>query len=485
MKILLAVPEAAPFIKTCGLADFANRLSLYIRKSGNDMRVILPLYQDIDTQWRKGMRRIISKSIPLSWRQVYCGIHELRLNDVIYYFVENEYYFKRKGIYGYRDDAERFAFFSSAVADFVFGHDWQPDIVHSNDWQTALIPIYIAESKKRLSFASPVKCIFTVHNVDVQGRFSRTLLEEVFGLPAHWYDDGVLEFMEHLSLMKGALLTSDYSTTTSPTYAEELSYPFFSKGLEDTFRFVSERFIGIMNGIDTIRFNPVSDPAVRHPYTAESLYERAKNKQLLQRFLRLKEEPDLPIVAFVGKLNNENGAGLIISSFDRIMELGVRFIACGKGEFEYEQFFKSATERFPGRVFASGSQDETLARMIYAGADIFLRPALKEPCGHRHMAAMRYGMVPVVRETGGLKDTVTSSGEGRHGFLFSDFTADDMIGSLRECVTLYWERPDIWKEMIMRNMRTDFGWENTAKNYVDLYKKAIRENDLNIGQITL
>lgn len=485
MRILLATPEASPFIKTCGLADFANRLSLHIRRSGNDIRVILPLYQDISTQWRRGMKKIISKSISLSWRQLYCGIHELQLNDVIFYFVENEYYFKRKGIYGHEDDAERFAFFSIAVTEFMFEHDWQPDIVHVNDWQTALIPIYMEERKNRLSLPSNIKCIFTVHNVDVQGRFSRRLLGDVFGLRAHWFDSGTLEFMEHLSLMKGALLTADYSTTTSPTYADELKYPFFSKGLENTFRSISERFIGIINGIDTARFDPASDSAVRYPYTQSSLDEREKNKYYLQRLLRFEGNPDIPIVAFVGKLNNENGANLMVSAFDRMMELGIQMIVCGKGDFECEQFFRTARNRLSGRVFVSDGQDENFARIIYAGADIFLRPSLKEPCGHRHMVAMRYGMVPVVRDTGGLKDIVATNGEDRRGFLFSDFTVDHMIKSLRESVMLYKENKGIWRDIVKRNMQIDFSWNRTAEKYINLYKNASQNIDLDSEQMIL
>lgn len=478
MRILLAVPEASPFIKTCGLADFAGKLSLHIRRTGHDIRVILPLYQDIAAQWRRGMKKIISKSISLSWRQVYCGIYEFQLNDVIYYFVENEYYFNRRGLYGYRDDAERFAFFSRAVTEFAVRHDWQPDIVHANDWQTALIPVYLAERKNRDPHHPPVRCIFTVHNVDVQGRFSRNLLEDVFGLHPVWYDNGTLEFMEHLSLMKGALLTSDHSTTTSPTYAEELAYPFFSKGLEETFRSVSGRFTGIMNGIDTSRYDPASDPAVRYPYTYMTVNERRENKLYLQRMLRLKEDPDIPIVAFVGKLIDENGAGLMLSAFDRMMELDAQYMICGKGDFEYERFFRSAMERNKGRVFFSDNLDDSLTRLIYAGADIFLRPSLKEPCGHRHMAAMRYGMVPVVRDTGGLRDAVAANGGDKRGFLFSDFTADHMAGSLRESIALYKGNPDVWTDMVRRNMQIDFGWEKTAESYIDLYSKVCREIDL-------
>jgi starch synthase len=397
---------------------------------------------------------------------------ELKHEGVIYYFLDNEYYYKRAGIYGHNDDGERFSFFARAIAELMGEMDWHPDVVHLNDWQTALVPIYMKELSGEYPVLSGIKSVFTIHNIEYQGRFSKDILGDVCGLPQSWYDSGVLEFMDSLSMMKGALMTSDYVTTVSPTYAEELKYSFFAKGLEGVIDSISGHFRGILNGIDVKSYDPASDPSVVYRYDPETRAEKAKNKRYLQRLLNLTEDPDAPVVSCVGRLVSIKGMDLVVSKLDGIMAQNVQFVLLGTGDYEYEQFFKSAQGRYPGRLSANIMFSEELARRIYAGSDIFLMPSQKEPCGLSQMIAMRYGALPVVRETGGLKDSVgqynAETGEG-NGFTFTDYNADDMLEKIYSAVKLYKEDRTRWDEIVKRNMETDFSWARSAAEYMRLY----------------
>lgn len=422
--------------------------------------------------WRNKMTLVLSTTVALSWRQLYCGVHMLIEDGIVYYFIENEFYFRRTGIYGHFDDGERFSFFSRAIVELMARLDWRPDIVHLNDWQTALVPIYMKELSGEYPVLNKIKSVFTIHNIIYQGRFSRDILTDVCGISESWFEDGTLEFMDNVSMLKGAILTADYVTTVSPSYAEELRFPFYAKGLEGAISSISDHFCGILCGLDTGLYNPETDPAIRYNYTSSEIEKKKHNKRHLQILLKLNDAPDIPIIAFVGKLVYGNGVDLIASAFERIMRQNIQFIVMGTGDYDYEKFFSSAETKYKGRVSANITNSDELARRIYAGGDFLLMPSQNEPCGKAQMIAMLYGMLPIVRETGGLKDTVgqynPATGDG-NGFLFSDYNANAMIEAITAAVDLYNSGSVHRNIMIRNNMKSDFSWNRTALQYIKLY----------------
>lgn len=474
MKVLYVAAEVAPFIKTGGLADVAGALPAALNKQGVETRVMLPLYEAIGDVWRQKMKLTYQTYISLGWRKIYCGVFEMEHGGVTYYFLDNEYYFKRSKIYGHFDDGERFAFFSRAVAELLFQMDWIPDVVHLNDWQTGLVPIYMRDLSWQFHILGSIKTVFTIHNIEYQGRFSKEIVEDVCGLPRKWYDSGILEFMGSMSMMKGALLTSDYVTTVSPTYSDELKYSFYAHGLEGVISHISGKFRGILNGIDMDSYNPGTDPRIYQNFTVNSLEDRAKNKEELQKLLNLIPNPNAPIIACIGRLTAHKGMDLVLSTLNSIMGMDVQFVVLGTGDYNYEQFFLLAQNHYANRFSANITFSEELARRIYAGADLFLMPSQKEPCGLSQMIAMRYGAIPIVRKTGGLRDTVMpynpENGEGR-GFAFDNYNAGDMLETIRQAVDLYFNRKDHLNSMIRRNMGIDFSWENSAGQTKRLYEE--------------
>ncbi len=470
MKVLYVTSEAAPFAKTGGLADVAGSLPDALNARGVSTRVILPLYECIGEEWRREMTFLENFDVTLGWRRQYCGVFQLKRGKTVFYFVDNEYYFKRERLYGHFDDGERFAFFSRAVAELVSRLDWRPDVLSCNDWQTALVPVYMKELYGSSPEFSSIKTVFTIHNIEYQGRYSKDILGDVFGLPSHWFTDGTLEYRDDVSLMKGALLTADYVTTVSPTYAEELKYPYFAYGMDGVIRSISDHFCGILNGIDTVGYDPETDSMIAANYTAADPAGKAKCKADLQRMLGLSEEPNTPIVACVGRLVAHKGMDLVLARMDAMMGLGVQFIILGTGEHGYEQFFRAAQQRYPGRISACITFSEQLAHKIYAGADLFLMPSQKEPCGLSQMIAMRYGTVPVVRETGGLKDSVPPNGvPGGRGFTFANYNADEMTDAIYRATRLYWDSREDWDNLVKYDMEGDYGWPASALEYRRLY----------------
>lgn len=472
MKVLYVASEVAPFIKTGGLADVAGSLPAALNKKRAFTRVVLPLYESVGDEWREKMKFVKEITVPLAWRRLYCGIYELRHEGIRYYFLDNEYYFKRATIYGHFDDGERFAFFSRAVVELLLELDWKPDVVHLNDWQTALVPIYMRDLADQFPILEEIKSVFTIHNIEYQGRFSRKILEDVCGLSDKWYTDGIVEFMDSVSLMKGALLTADYVSTVSPTYAEELKYSFYAKGLEGVISSISHKFTGILNGIDVNTYNPAEDPMIHKNYTPETRDLRVENKAELQRILNLVPNTGVPIIACVGRLVSHKGMDLVLSTLNSIMGMDVQFVVLGTGDYNYEQFFRLAQNHYDQRCSVNITFSEELARRIYSGADILLMPSQKEPCGLSQMIAMRYGMIPIVRETGGLKDTVFPYIEGddnSRGFTFENYNASDMLHVIQEAVNLYYNDKDNLDKMIARNMDLDFSWDKSAVEYKALY----------------
>ncbi|MCI8553983.1 MAG: glycogen synthase GlgA [Clostridiales bacterium] len=474
MKVLYVTSEALPFAASGGLADVAGSLPHALRQRLVGCRVVLPLYESVPQELRDQMRFIASFSVPVAWRRQYCGLFEARVGGVIYYLLDNQYYFKRPGLYGHYDDAERFAFLARAALEMLAYVDFRPDIIHANDWQTALTPVYY-----RLFYAGreeyqDIRTIFTIHNIQYQGKYGMEILEDVFGI-----SQGNRQLVEQdgcVNLMKGAIEAADRVTTVSPTYAQEIRDPWFSYGLDSILRLRHEKLSGILNGIDTDGYNPETDPDIYAPYTAEDPSGKAENKRALQERLYLPQRPDVPLLAMVTRLVSQKGLDLINYILGELLQEDIQLVVLGSGDWTYENAFREAQDRFGGRfVYCQGFVPE-LARKIYAGSDIFLMPSKSEPCGLSQMVACRYGAVPVVRETGGLKDSITDCGDGKGmGFTFKTYNANDMLYAIRRSLGAYANKTD-WPVIVNRAMTADFSWGRSANEYIRLYKSLTRED---------
>lgn len=472
MKILFAASEAAPFIKTGGLADVAGSLPAALAKAGHEVKVILPLYEGIGPLWRDKMTFLKYFYVTLAWRTPYCGVFELEHEGVTYWFVDNEYYFRRSQVYGHYDDGERFGFFSRAVLEVPCQLDWTPDVIHCNDWQTALVPIYLMEERWRHPQLEHAKTVFTIHNIEYQGRYGKQTIQDLFGLNQGYFSPELLEYHDDVNLMKGAILASDWVTTVSPTYANELGYSFYGHGLEGVVNQCRGKFSGILNGIDVALYDPWKDPNLPKNFSVRSMTGKKTCKAVLQQTVGLNEDPNVPIVACVSRLVSHKGFDLVNAVLHDIMRMNLQMVVLGTGDWAFEESFRQAAAQYPGRFSAQIMYSAQLSGLIYAGADLFLMPSIAEPCGLSQMIAMRYGTLPVVRETGGLKDSVIPyncvTGEGT-GFSFADVNAHDMLHVLESAVGLYYDYPKEFKKLQKNAMTADFSWDASAKAYEEIY----------------
>ncbi|MCI5705090.1 glycogen synthase GlgA [Candidatus Pseudoscillospira sp. SGI.172] len=472
MNIFFAASEVAPFIKTGGLADVAGSLPQALARQGHDVRVILPLYEGIGEDWRSQMTYLQCFHIHLAWRTPYCGIFELKKDGVTYYFVDNEYYFKRRDIYGHYDDAERFAFFCRAVIESPGHLGFCPDVIHCNDWQTALVPIYLLEERGNVPELANAKSVFTIHNIEYQGRYGRELLTDLFGLADGYFHEHMLSYYGDVNLMKGAIYAADYVTTVSPTYAAELRYSFYAHGLEGVIADNAHKLRGILNGIDTVRYDPWHDKGLTKLYNDRQLQGKKACKAALQRMAGLREAPHVPVVACVSRLVQHKGFDLVVDALHSIMDMDVQMVVLGTGSWNYEEAFRNAAKQYPGRFSAQIMYSDAFSTAIYGGADLFLMPSVAEPCGLSQMIAMRYGTLPVVRETGGLKDSVipwnAGTGEGT-GFTFANIDKNDLLCVLHQAVTLYHDDPKAWQTLQKNAMTADFSWDRSAGDYREIY----------------
>ncbi len=467
MNILYAVSEAAPFIKTGGLADVAGSLPKALCEKGHDARVVLPLYSRIADAWRDKMEFLFFTFVELSWRHQYCGVFTLEHMGVVYYFIDNEYYFKRDSVYGDMDDGERFAFFSKAVLSIIPQLGWTPEVINCNDWQTALVPVYLSyEQDERLQ---GIRTVFTIHNIEYQGRFGSEIVGDVFGLPQELFDSGIIRFDNDINLMKGAIYKADHVTTVSPSYAQELRDPFFAHGLERVIGDNAYKFTGIVNGLDVVRYNPKRDKLIPKNFGPRSLTGKQACKQELCRSLGMDENDERPVIACISRLVGHKGFDLVAQSLDEIINRGLRLIILGTGDKYFEGVFADAENRHKGSVSANIMYDETRAMMIYAGADMMLMPSRSEPCGLTQMIAMRYGTVPIVRAVGGLKDTVRPYGEEKsNGFNFYEYSGHGMLGAIDYALSV-WQNPEEWTKLIRRDMAEDLSWSSSADKYLEIY----------------
>ena len=475
MKVLFCTSEALPFAASGGLGDVAGSLPQALRQRLIGCRIVMPMYEDIPQALRDNMRFITSLSVPVSWRRQYCGVFEARHGGVIYYLLDNQYYFKRKGLYGHYDDAERFSFLSRAALEMLPYIDFKPDIIHCNDWQTALVPIYYSLFYANNDWYQGIKTLFTIHNIQYQGKYGMELLEDVLGLPE--YDTSIVEFDGCVNLMKGAIETANRVSTVSPTYAQEILDPWFSHGLDPILKERQWKLSGILNGIDVENYNPETDPNLYANYSADDLSGKAENKRALQERLGLEQNPEIPLIGMVTRLVSHKGLDLVKEAMDQLMrEENVQFVVLGSGDWEYESFFKSMQEKYPGRFCACFGFVPELSRKIYAGVDMFLMPSKSEPCGLSQMIALRYGTVPIVRETGGLKDSISDSGDGKgNGFTFQTYDSQDMLGAVRRAIAGYWNEEGGWKVLMKRAMECDNSWGKSANEYIRLYRAMLKE----------
>ena len=469
MKILYATSEAYPFAMSGGLADVAGALPKALRRRLVGCRIILPLYDTISDELKAKMNFITSITVPVSWRRQYCGIFEARHDGVIYYFLDNQYYFKRDALYGFYDDGERFAFFSRAVLETIAYIDYKPDIIHCNDWQTALIPVYLDRFYRDNPLYTHIKTVYTIHNIQYQGKYGTELIGDVLGLSDD--DAGLVTYDGCVNLMKAAIQCSDKVTTVSPTYAKEILDPFYSHGLDRILKDYTYKLCGIINGIDTAVYNPNTDKDIFAHYSAEDFTNKAENKSELQKLMGLPERGEVPVIGVVSRLVGHKGFDLVKYVFEEMVGQDIQFVILGSGEWEFETFFYEMGKKYPEKVAFKLGFIPSLARKIYAGADIFLMPSKSEPCGLAQMIALRYGTIPVVRRTGGLNDTIIDSGDGfGNGFTFTDYNAHEMKRAVERAVMGYKEK-DGWNILVDRAMNCDYSWNASAGAYIGLYKE--------------
>ncbi|MBR3576788.1 MAG: glycogen synthase [Clostridia bacterium] len=470
-KILFVASEAAPFVASGGLGDVIGALPAAImNKSDMDVRVVLPFYRDISEKHMSEIEYLCYTYVLLGWRNQYCGIFRTKYKNVTFYFIDNEYYFKREGCYGHFDDGERFAYFCKSALEILPVIDFFPDVIHAHDWQSALVPIYLRTLFSDSENYRRIRTAFTIHNIEYQGKFDLSILGDVFALAP--YHGGIVEWNGCINLMKGAIEVCDKLLTVSPTYAAEIFSPFYSHGLSPIIEKNSGKLGGILNGIDFETYNPKTDMSVFCQFDARSFKEgKLENKLALQRQFGLTENADVPLIAVISRLVNHKGMDILAGAADEIINRGAQLAVLGTGDYTYEDFFYHLAQRHPGMASTNLMFNPDTARKLYAASDMFLMPSKSEPCGLAQMIASRYGSVPIVRETGGLYDSIhdCSFGHG-NGFTFSGYTSNDIINSVDRAKALYYNKEN-WHALVNEVMTTDFSWDKSAGHYINTYKE--------------
>ena len=470
-KILYVAGEALPFASSGGLGDVIGSLPEALVNEGEDVRVVMPLYSAVSEVYRKKFEYIGSKYINLSWRRVYCGIFKYIHKGVTFYFLDNEYYFKRASLYGEYDDGERFAFFCRAALEILPDIDFFPDILHAHDWHAALSVIYLKQcyAKTDERYAG-IKSVFTIHNIQYQGQYDFAILGDVFGLMA--WDREIVEYEGVINLLKGAIVCADKVTTVSPTYAKEILSPRFSHGLDGVLNAYSYKLSGILNGIDRDYYNPSKDKEIFANFSYRNIEGKDECKRGLQKMLGLPER-NVPLVAVISRLVSHKGLDLVMLAGDDMLSSDIQLVVLGMGDKSYEDYFQGLASRFPTKCRTLITYNRDLSKQIYSAADIFLMPSKSEPCGLAQMIASRYGTIPVIHETGGLYDSIKDIGceGGGNGFTFASYSAYEMLSSVNRAVSLYYDDRDSFDKLRKKVMRVDFSWKQSAKTYIELYNQ--------------
>lgn len=472
MKILFSATEAYPFIRTGGLGDVIGALSKELSKLGEDVRVIIPKYKGIKEDLKNKINYIKHIFVDVGWRHQYCGIEELKVNNVQFYFIDNEYYFNRDNLYGYYDDAERFAFYDRAVLEILKAINWYPDIIHCNDWQCGMIPVLYKLEYRNKDEYPDIKFIYSIHNLLFQGNFGKEILGELFGYDLQQFNNGGLSFNDGISYMKGGINYSEKVLTVSYTYAEEIKTREYGECMDELLRNKGGDLKGILNGIDYEEYNPLTDELIEKRYDINSIESKMENKLALQRELGLEENKNIPIISIVSRLTSQKGIDLIKEIIDCVLTKEVQFVVLGTGEWDYEEFFKGLEKRYPNKVATRIIFDNKLSHKIYAGSDMFLMPSKFEPCGLGQLIALRYGNVPIVRETGGLKDTIEAYNKFEftgNGFSFYNYSSIELKNCIFEALEIY-KRKDEWNNLVKTAMSCDNSWKKSALEYKRIYE---------------
>ena len=479
MKILFAASESVPFVKTGGLADVVGALAPVLAAEGHDVRVVIPYFSAIPQEYSNRMKHVCDFEVQLGWRRQYCGIEKLEKDGVIWYFMDNKFYFGRPYIYGMGgDEYERFGFFCRGILNMLPLIDFQPDVIHAHDWQSGMVPALLKIQYAHLPFYSNIRTVFTIHNLQYQGIFGIREVQDVLGLGDSLWTDDKLECFGCANFMKAALVYSDCITTVSPSYAEEIQTAYYGERLDGLLRARKADLHGVLNGIDMDEYDPAKDRNIAATYSDGNMSGKTACKKQLQEELGLDVNPDVPVIGMVGRLSNQKGLDLVDYVIADMMRQDIQLVVLGMGEGRYFNLFSWAETEYRGRVAARFTMDHTLAHKIYAGTDMFLMPSQFEPCGLSQMIAMRYGSVPIVRETGGLRDTVLSYNEFTregNGFTFFNYNAHDMLHTIERAVDFYKNQPEIWKTLQHRGMTGDYSWTHSAGDYMKLYQSLFEE----------
>lgn len=483
-KVLFVTSEAVPFAKTGGLADVAGSLPRYFNKREYDVRIIMPRYESMNQ--RGELNKLVPKIrfychfyVNLNWRKQYVGMYLAEYEGVTYYFIDNDYYFSGDRLYeGVEKDIERFAFFSKAVLEALKYLDWNPQILHCNDWQSALVPVFLKAQYNSNSFYKGIKTILTIHNLRYQGRWDINAVQDITGLPSHLFTAKEMEYYGCANLLKGGIVYADEVTTVSPTYAKEILTPEGGEGLDGVLRANEEKLHGILNGIDYKEYDPMEDLYVDVPYNVRTVASvKNENKAVLQKICNMPIDKEIFTIGMVTRLTNQKGMDLVVKVLDQILDmLKVQVYILASGDKEYEEFLVRCEQKYPNVLHTYIGYSEELASKIYSGCDAFLMPSMFEPCGLSQIISMRYGTLPIVRETGGLKDTVVPynafSTEGT-GFSFCDYNEYDMLYVIKLASDIYYYKPERWVEMQVQAMNVDFTWEQSARKYEEIYDSLI------------
>ena len=476
-SVLFVASEANPYLGSGGLADVIGSLPKTLAANGKyDVRVVMPLYGDISDKYRSQMRFLMNFNVPLAWRNQYCGVFSLKADGVTFYFIDNEYYFKRSGLYGFYDDGERFAYFSKAALEMMVHLDYYPEILHCHDWQTALSVVYLKTLYANRYGYDHIKALFTIHNIEYQGKYGYDCLSDLFGLPESVKP--ALDYDGCLNLMKGAIQFSDRFSTVSRMYANEIKNPFFAHGLQYAICENEFKLTGILNGIDETVYNPETDEKLFRNYSADDTSGKAVCKKELQKMLGLPEKDDAPLISIISRLVPAKGLDLVKCVIEELLAENVQVVILGKGEGDYEDYFRMLADRYSGKCRAIIAYNKDLASKIYSASDIFLMPSKQEPCGLSQMIACRYGAVPVVRATGGLFDSISPYNNdmrnGGNGFVFGNYNAHEMLYVIKDAVYTFGNK-DEWRGIMKRAMTTDFSWKKSSGEYEKLYDNMLGE----------
>ena len=468
-KILFVASESTPFIATGGLAEVIGSLTKALADTKKfDVRVVLPLYSDIKKEYRDKFAYLGNIYVHLAWRNQYCGIFSCVKDGVTFYFIDNEYYFKRPGCYGYFDDGERFAFFSRSVLEIMPFLDFYPDVMHCHDWQAALAAIYLKTNYCFRPEYQYIRALFTIHNIEYQGQYSMDLLCDLFDIFGEYRY--LVEYRNSINLMKGAIECCERFSTVSPRYAQEIKQAYFAHGLEDIVRKNEFKLMGILNGIDDISYNCEKDAHLFENFTPDDFSNKKICKKELQKMLSLPQKPDVPVISMVSRLVSHKGLDLVTAVIEEFLQDDVQVVILGTGDAHYEGYFSHLAQKYPDKFSANIVFNGDLSRKIYSGSDIFLMPSKSEPCGLSQMIACRYGTVPIVRETGGLYDSIKPL---ENGYTFTNYNAHDMLYVLRQAVSDYKNKAE-WTKLMYRSATTDFSWKRSAKEYEALYNEMLK-----------